>query len=121
MTPNRRPKKVSTSLGVLRFQSPPESSVETLCLHCSSALTIHQPDVQAPERLLGTCDSCKHWFLIDLVREWSEGVIVWLPDTEVVRDLSNANPSAGISELSLIGAEAPRHAMESANGSATST
>jgi hypothetical protein len=97
------PKKVSTSLNMLRFPSPSESRVETLCLHCASPLAIHQPDVETPERLLGTCESCKHWFLIDLVREWSEGVIVWLPDSEVVRDLSNADPSAGISELSLGG------------------
>jgi hypothetical protein len=27
------------------------------------------PDQEMPDRLLGTCDECKSWFLIDAVRE----------------------------------------------------
>jgi hypothetical protein len=52
-----------------------------------------------PERLLGVCESCKHWYLIDRVRDANEGVMVGLPDIEAVRGLAldNPPPSAGIS------------------------
>jgi hypothetical protein len=63
-------------------------------------LALHQPDPDSPERLLGVCERCKHWFLIDLLLKRSEGVMVRLPDTRVIRDLSCKNPSDGISLLS---------------------
>ena len=53
-----------------------------------------------PERLLGVCEACKHWYLIDLVPEVSQGVMVLLPDNEGIRELSRQDPSAGISIMS---------------------
>ncbi len=35
------------------------------CPACSGALTLHQPDPQLPETILGTCGDCKTWFLLD--------------------------------------------------------
>jgi hypothetical protein len=34
------------------------------CPHCDGSLTLHQPDVRRPERLLGVCDACKAWVLV---------------------------------------------------------
>src|SRR4051794_27134205 len=90
-------KSVSAKLDLLRFPAPPVRAVSACCLHCSSPLALHQPDPDSPERLLGVCEQCKHWFLIDLRSEQSEGVMVRLPDTDVIRHLSHENPSAGIS------------------------
>jgi hypothetical protein len=50
--------------------------------------------------MLGVCERCKHWFLIDLPPRQSEGIMVQLPDAAVIRDLSHQNPSQGISLMS---------------------
>jgi hypothetical protein len=34
-----------------------------LCQNCGYALTLHQPDPELPERLLGSCAECKCWYL----------------------------------------------------------
>jgi hypothetical protein len=45
------------------------TSALTHCQECESTLRLHQPDPELPDRLLGTCDDCKSWFLIDLAEE----------------------------------------------------
>ena len=49
------------------FISEPESteSDALLCRNCGSDLDLHQPDLEMPERILGTCDECKTWYLFD--------------------------------------------------------
>ncbi len=100
MKPNRSVIKAAAKLHFLRFPAMFEDPVAAECLNCSSELTLHQPDMNTPERLLGVCESCKHWYLIDLVPDVSQGVMVWLPGCEVVRELSRENPPAGISIMS---------------------
>lgn len=39
------------------------------CPGCGSALDLHQPDIELPERLLGVCESCKGWYVLD--GEWN--------------------------------------------------
>src|SRR5256885_13296563 len=100
MKSHRVVKSVSADLDLLRFPMRMVKAVRACCLHCSSPLALHQPDPESPERLLGVCEQCKHWFLIDLLPNLSEGVLVRLPDTEMLRDLSHENPSGGISLMS---------------------
>jgi len=47
--------------------SEPDSteSDALVCRKCESDLTLHQPDTEMPDRLLGTCDKCKTWYLFD--------------------------------------------------------
>lgn len=97
MKPNRFVSKATTDLHFLRFPAEFENLVAARCLNCASELTLHQPDMDLPERLLGICEACKYWYLIDLVRDANQGVMVCLPDIEVVRELSHQNPSDGIS------------------------
>src|SRR4051812_11712967 len=99
MKRDNRVERVPASLDVLHFPASALKPVGALCLNCSSSLTLHQPDTDSPERLLAVCEHCKHWFLIDLLLDVSEGVMVRLPDTEVIRGLSRKNPSDGISLL----------------------
>jgi hypothetical protein len=54
---------------------PPDSGDD--CPACGAALVFHQPDEEAPERLLGTCVGCKGWFLLDGVR--GGGVTLLVP------------------------------------------
>ena len=44
-----------------------DSRALTHCENCGCELQLHQPDPDLPERLLGTCQECKSWFLVDLV------------------------------------------------------
>lgn len=48
------------------FISEPDSTEsDALCRKCGSDLTLHQPDPEMPDRILGTCDECKAWYLFD--------------------------------------------------------
>jgi hypothetical protein len=105
MKPDRLVTRVSANLDVLHFPKNSANLDKVRCLHCSSALSLHQPDLETPGRLLGVCEPCKRWFLIDVLIDLSGGLMVRLPDMEVIRDLSRANPSAGISLMGRDGKE----------------
>jgi len=49
------------------FISEPDSTEgdALVCRKCGSDLTLHQPDTEMPERILGTCDECKTWCPFD--------------------------------------------------------
>jgi len=97
MKPDRPLKSISAELIVLRFPAINPDTISVRCVHCSTPLTLHQPDPGLPERLLGTCERCKHWFLMDLLPDQTNGVLVRLPDAQVIRELSHEAPSGGIS------------------------
>jgi hypothetical protein len=65
---------VAMDLIRLPFRSDDLSSI--LCTKCYSLLERHQLDTELPSRMLGTCESCKAWYLIDV----EEGLMVLLPD-----------------------------------------
>ncbi len=88
-------KKVSAHLDVLRFPAAAEHPLAAQCLNCSVRLMLFQPDLDSPERLLGVCQRCKHWFLIDLIPDQTEGLLWRLPDVEVIRQLSFERVSKG--------------------------
>jgi hypothetical protein len=91
-------KKVSAELDVLKFPSAVEHRIAAQCLTCSLPLSLFQPDLNSPERLLGICEQCKQWFLVDLIPDLTEGVLWRLPDIEVIRQLSFDSPSEGTSK-----------------------
>lgn len=91
-------KKVSAELDVLRFPTAMEHPIGARCLNCSSPLSLSQPDLDSPGRLLGVCEKCKHWFLIDLIPDQTEAVLWRLPDIEMIRHLSIENPSESSSK-----------------------
>ncbi len=97
MGPNPAPRRVLAPLDLLPFPRPRQAHAPIACPNCSSPLTLHQPDPESPERLLGVCDGCKHWYLVDLPVGRADGVLVGLPDDEVVRALSREDPDEGIS------------------------
>jgi hypothetical protein len=59
-------KKLRENPNILRVALPIEVSAGANCPDCSWQLALSQPDVDSPERLLGICEQCKHWFLIEL-------------------------------------------------------
>jgi hypothetical protein len=81
-------KKVSAELHVLRFPSAVGHPIRAHCSDCSLPLSLSQPDLDSPRRLLGICEQCKLWFLIDLMADQTEGLLCRLPDTAVIRQIS---------------------------------
>jgi len=71
---------------VLPFAAPAPDLAWVRCKRCREFLALHQPDAQAPDRLLGICGSCSLWFLIELVMDRSEMVMIELPEGRALRD-----------------------------------
>jgi hypothetical protein len=54
---------------------------EVPCPLCQADLVLHLPDPVTPDLLLGTCEGCKSWYLLDATR----GVMALLPVQELFR------------------------------------
>jgi len=78
MHPNS-PLRVPAVLDVYPFSEPPGDLAWVRCVNCSESLTLHQPDLDSPDQLLGVCGACKRWVLIELVPDQPEAVMVPLP------------------------------------------
>jgi hypothetical protein len=89
--------KIKPSLDVLPFPASRQLARGTRCPNCTAYLTILQPDPGLPERLIGACEGCKNWYLIDMLPDVSEGTMLRLPEVQVIRNLSRENPSDGLS------------------------
>jgi hypothetical protein len=61
------------------------------------------------DRLLGTCEACKHWYLVDLAAGRDAGFLVGLPGDDVVRSLSHPDPDEGISLMGEEPGPGPEH------------
>src|SRR5438874_983801 len=69
------------TLDLIRLTPDPDDASELACPACHAVLVLHQPDPQLPDRLLGICEECRAWFLIDAAGE----VMVRLPDEDDLR------------------------------------
>jgi hypothetical protein len=69
---------------MLRFSTLPEDSGGGRCVGCDIYLDLHQPDAGLPERLVGICESCRRWYVIDMIPETDEAVMVLLPEGEAL-------------------------------------
>jgi hypothetical protein len=77
-----QPPMISVPLTVVLLPSHRPVAAAAPCLRCGAALELHQPDGDAPQRLLGTCDACGGWHLIDC----DGSVVVLLPQAAALRD-----------------------------------
>jgi hypothetical protein len=64
-------------------RTPPSPCDSPPCPHCGSTMTVHQPDLRHPERLLGVCEACASWCLMDLSPDEAEWLIDLLPAGDV--------------------------------------
>ncbi len=76
------------TLDVIKLEVDPSHSMDARCSACHEPLTVHQPDVESPDRLLGVCPECRVWFLIDA----TVGVMIRLPHQETLRDTLPSSP-----------------------------
>ena len=70
------------------FPSPASPCGTHRCLHCQGSLVVHQPDPWHPGRLLGICQVCALWCLMDLNADETRWLIVPLPTGDDVRSVS---------------------------------
>jgi hypothetical protein len=77
-------RSVSLVLGL--FGIPSLSKSGARCPDCKGALDLHQPDEGNPERLLGVCQRCSGWFLMDQRPGQRSWMMVHLPDAATFRD-----------------------------------
>jgi hypothetical protein len=73
---------VFLSLDLIRLTTDSDDPLAVQCASCHGALVLHQPDEELPSRLLGTCQECRTWFLIDGDAE----LMVKLPDENMLRN-----------------------------------
>jgi hypothetical protein len=73
---------IHLALEIIRLRPGIDDLSDIDCPDCHAPMIIHQPDESLPDRLIGICDSCTGWFLI----EAAAGLIVRLPDDEALRD-----------------------------------
>lgn len=52
----------------------------TECLECGGRLEFHQPDAQRPDRMLGVCEECHRWSIVEVDAGRAGVNLVLLPD-----------------------------------------
>lgn len=77
----------SVRLQVTRFELEADGRLELPCMGCGATLEVHQPDQEHPDRILGTCERCQGWVVADFQPESDEGVMIFLPGGDFLRDL----------------------------------
>jgi hypothetical protein len=71
---------ISIEMGFSKISHCEKDAVWVCCLNCDSPLGLTQPEAEEPERLIGTCNHCGHWYLLDWHPRSHEGVMLLLPD-----------------------------------------
>jgi hypothetical protein len=62
-----------------------EEGLETpYCRDCKQPLNVHQPDEERPSHLLGTCDGCGSWYLIEIRQDQSKAYLHDLPNVSAI-------------------------------------
>lgn len=79
-------------LTMLQCSQAPEEFGGGCCLVCDLSLDLHQPDSGIPDRLIGICEACGRWYLIDKATDAADTVLVLLPEGESFRDALSGNP-----------------------------
>jgi uncharacterized protein YbaR (Trm112 family) len=74
----------------------PVDSEWVCCLNCEQHLGLVQPETQEPERLVGICESCGRWYLIDWHPGSRQGLMILLPEHEkLLHSFTNLKGLAG--------------------------
>jgi hypothetical protein len=73
--------RISLTLDLFDMKLVCEDGSASRCPCCRRPLTLHQPDPDSPDRLVGTCEGCRAWFLIDT----ATGLMVRIPHVQELR------------------------------------
>jgi hypothetical protein len=75
-------RSLAVTLTVAPVLPCPEDATWVCCLNCGAPLALHQPEAEEPRRLVGTCDQCGRWYLLDWDPPSAEGHMLVLPTHE---------------------------------------
>jgi hypothetical protein len=77
------PAVVSLSLPMASPTSPPGTNWMELvdCPGCGGRMELHQPDARCPDRLLGVCEDCHRWSILEDAEGRGEVALVMLPES----------------------------------------
>ena len=75
-----RPRRILASLDVIPFGQVPEDPAWLNCTLCREPLALNQPDTDSPEHLVGVCEGCRRWHLIQLEPDGDGAILVVLPE-----------------------------------------
>jgi hypothetical protein len=75
----RPPLTVPVHLTLTRIPALTEDVAQVKCHSCRHGLDVYQPETAFPDRLLGVCQACRHWYVIDLMPGQGAAVMVLLP------------------------------------------
>jgi hypothetical protein len=81
----------SVTLRVASTQPSAENATWVSCLNCGAPLEIHQPDVEEPQRFIGTCEQCRHWYVLYWSPLATEGLMLILPSYEELQAMHGPN------------------------------
>lgn len=93
MNPNAL-RRVTAVLDVIPFSLAFGTLDWLRCIRCSGPLNLIQPDSNSPERLLGVCEICDRWALIELRTGEPGAVMVLLPEPGWIQTLPPAQEIA---------------------------
>ena len=81
---SKAPRRVAAHLDVIpfHFEAPPADLDWVRCSRCRDHLSLHQPDLQSPARLLGICDGCRRWYLVLMAPGLASAMMVVLPEDQ---------------------------------------
>ncbi len=80
------PHTVRVSLVIRRLSLPLKCLAELRCFDCDVILKWHQPDLGAPDRILGACSACGRWHLLDVSIEADDALFLLIPDGDHLRN-----------------------------------
>ena len=83
----RSPATASVSLTMTGLPIVGKDVPRVKCMSCNLRLELHQPDPESPERLLGICERCRNWYVLDLVQDDNEAVMVHIPEAKHLRKI----------------------------------
>ena len=83
----RPEREVSVRLQASTVSTPLDDVISIDCTGCAQSLDLHQPDAALPNRMLGTCEACQAWYLIEFSSEGTSAVILRLPTAGVLHEL----------------------------------
>jgi hypothetical protein len=91
--PRSNSRSISLPLSISRFRAKDGELPRIRCRRCNALLQIHQPELETPERLLGTCPECHQWCLIESPAGQGWATIAAVPPGGLAPDSSEEDPA----------------------------
>src|SRR4051794_12496143 len=79
------PREITITCEVSSLAISPAGLATVSCQHCQTSLDVHQPDEKIPTHLLATCGRCGDWYMIELLSNRTQALMVTMPGVRMIR------------------------------------